>query len=327
MSNFIKKLENIFEKEIIKTKGVYIISDHSSYVNQQQTNDAFSDKWKKYNEEDINQKEKLFEFQKKWYFKLYNFSNEKDLQSYLYTKEIILDAGCGLGYKAKWFADLSPNSLVIAMDYSDSIFFAAEEYKKLKNLVFVKNDIADTKIKKNLIDYISCDQVIHHTENPQKTLKEFNRILKKNSELAVYVYAKKALPRELIDDYFREKSKLTSKDEMWKFSKQVTELGKRLSKLKIDIDVPEISLLGIKAGKMNIQRFIYWNFLKCYWNEELGKQTSLSVNYDWYSPSNAFRYSKVEFENLLLNANFNINKYHTEEACHAGRFSKNLKKN
>ena len=208
------------------------------------------------------------------------------------------------------------------MDYSDAIFFAAKEYKKKKNLVFVKNDLADTKIKKNLIDYISCDQVIHHTENPQKTMKEFNRILKTNSELAVYVYAKKSLPRELIDDHFRNKSKLTSKIEMWKFSKQVTELGKRLSELKIDIDVPEISLLGIKAGKMNIQRFIYWNFLKCYWNEELGKQTSLSINYDWYSPSNAFRYHKDEFEKLLVNANFKISKYHSEEACHAGRFLK-----
>ncbi len=81
-----------------------------------------------------------------------------------------------------------------------------------------------------------------------------------------------------------------------------------------------------KTGKMNIQRFIYWNFLKCYWNEELGEQTSLSINYDWYSPSNAFRYNKDEFEKLLISANFKISKYHSEEACYAGRFLKFNKK-
>jgi hypothetical protein len=73
-----------------------------------------------------------------------------------------------------------------------------------------------------------------------------------------------------------------------------------------------------------LQRFIYWNFLKCFWNEELGKTTSVSTNYDWYSPSNAFRYNKDEFELLLKNANFEIKPYHSEEACHSGRFAKTI---
>ena len=75
---------------------------------------------------------------------------------------------------------------------------------------------------------------------------------------------------------------------------------------------------------MDLQRFIYWNFLKCFWNDELGKQTSISTNFDWYSPSNAFRFSKIEFEKLLTNSNFEINPYHTEESCHSGRFKKRI---
>jgi ubiquinone/menaquinone biosynthesis C-methylase UbiE len=318
-----KKIKNLFQVNLIQKNNVFIISDKSIFFNQEQTNNVFSDKWNNYNKEKLNEKKKFFEFQKKWYLKLYGFSDEQELQLYLSKKEVILDAGCGLGYKAKWFADLSPSSLVIAMDYSDSIYRAAESYSGIPNLVFVKNDIANSQIKNNSVDYISCDQVIHHTENPQKTITEFYRILKPNSELAVYVYAKKALPRELIDDYFRDKSKTTSKEEMWNFSKQLTELGKRLSDLKITIDVPEITLLGIKAGEIDIQRFIYWNFLKCFWNKELGEATSVSTNYDWYSPSNAFRYNKDDFEKLLIEANFKIEAYHSEEACHSGRFVKN----
>ena len=318
------RIEDLFQIDIIKKNNVYVISDGSDFANQDQTNKAFSDKWNEYDKENFDEKHKLFEFQKKWYLKLYGFSDEQALKSYLSDKKIILDAGSGLGYKAKWFADLSPNSLVIGMDYSDSVFLAARNYINTQNLIFVKNDIANTKIKTNSIDYISCDQVIHHTEDPQKTIMEFYRILTDNSELAVYVYAKKALPRELIDDYFREKSKSISKKDMWNLSEQLTELGKKLSELKIDIDVPEIPLLGVKSGKMDLQRFIYWNFLKCFWNKELGKQTSISTNYDWYSPSNAFRYNKDEFELLLKNANFKIKPYHTEEACYSGRFTKTI---
>jgi len=319
-----KNIKDLFQIDIIKKNNVYVISDESTFENQEQTNKAFSDKWNEYDKENFDEKKKLFEFQKKWYLKLYGFSDEQRLKSYLCDKSIILDAGSGLGYKAKWFADLSPNSLVIGMDYSNSVFLAAKNYIDTQNLIFVKNDIANTKIKTNSIDYISCDQVLHHTEDPQKTIMEFNRILSNNSELAVYVYAKKALPRELIDDYFREKSKSISKKDMWNLSEQLTELGKKLSELKIEIDVPEIPLLGIKSGKIDLQRFIYWNFLKCFWNEELGKTTSVSTNYDWYSPSNAFRYNKDEFELLLKNANFEIKPYHSEEACHSGRFAKTI---
>jgi len=133
---------------------------------------------------------------------------------------------------------------------------------------------------------------------------------------------KKALPRELLDDYFRVKTKEISKKDMWELSEQLTALGRRLTELKINIDVPDMPLLGIKGGEMDIQRFIYWNFIKCFWNEELGKETSVSTNYDWYAPSNALRYSKSDFIQMLVNANLTVRPFHSEEACHSGRFLK-----
>ena len=32
----------------------------------------------------------------------------------------------------------------------------------------------------------------------------------------------------------------------------------------------DIPLLGIKAGHQDVQRFIYWNVFKCYWNDDVG---------------------------------------------------------
>lgn len=316
-------ITNLFAESLRQLNGVYLLPDKfSEHDNQLQTNDVFTKKWEAYSKEDIAEQERLFEFQKDWYLSLYGFDSELELAAYLKDKKVIIDAGCGLGYKAKWFADLSPNSCVIGIDYSDAAFVAAERYKATNNLFFLKGDIADTKLLANSVDYVSCDQVIMHTEDPEKTFKELVRILKPENDFSVYVYAKKALPRELLDDHFRVKTKSVSHDEMMAFSEQLTELGKRLSDLKTDIDVPDMPLLGIKGGVMDIQRFIYWNFLKCFWNEGLGYATSVATNYDWYSPSNAKRYSEDEFRGLVDDNGLSEIYFHSEPACYSGRFRK-----
>lgn len=286
---------------------------------QDQTADAFSEKWAIVN--DQQKYEELVKFQKQWYLKLYGFESEENLKKFLEKQEIILDAGCGLGYKAHWFAELSPRSTVIGMDISEAALIAKDKYQ-LPNLYFIRGDIGDTGIKPRSIDYVSCDQVIHHTTDPRKTMKHLAQIMKDSGEFAVYVYAKKALPRELLDEYFRSKSIELSHQELWQLSEQLTVLGKTLSELKIDIEVPDIPLLGIKGGKTDLQRFIYWNFIKCFWNDEMGFEQSVSTNFDWYSPSNAFRYSKEEFLEMADNSGIEPVFLHEEEACYCGRFKR-----
>ena len=255
-------IEKLLSKKLFLKKGVYLLSEDSKYKKQKQTNNIFSNKWIKYNKEKISEQNKSFKFQKEWYLKLYGFKDENSFSKYLKKQKIILDAGCGLGYKAKWFSDLSPKSNIIGIDYSDSVFAAKEKYKNIPNLFFMKGDISNLPFKKSTIDYVNCDQVIHHTENPQRTLIELSRILKRNKEVAIYVYAKKAIPRELLDNYFRENVENIKIDDIWKLSEQLTQLGKNLSQIKTKVNIPNIPLLSIKGGKMDLQRFIYWNFLK-----------------------------------------------------------------
>lgn len=220
---------------------------------------------------------------------------------------------------------LSPKSIIIGMDLSNSVLFASRKYLNIKNLIFIKGDISKKHFKENVFDFIVCDQVLHHTLNPPKTLKNLVKMLKKGKEIATYVYQKKALPRELIDDYFIKTSKKLSKKELLKLSEQLTILGKKLSELKIDIEVPDIELLGIKGGKWNLQRFIYYNFLKCYWNENIGFENSVLINYDWYAPKVAHRYTKEEFLRMLKKAGLEIVYFFIEEmASYSGRFHKRL---
>lgn len=290
--------------------------------NQQQTQDIFSDKWAE--ADDYENIQNLYEFQYEWFLKLYGFDSEDDLSDYLRDKNTIIDTGCGLGYKAAWFARLAPHAIVLGIDISDAAKIAAKNFHEYPNLFFSRGDIANTGLKDGVIDFTVCDQVIMHTEVPEETFKHLTNITSNGGEFACYVYSKKALPRELIDDYFRKATHTISKEEMWKFSEQLTELGKRLSDLKITFESPDIPILGIKGGTYDIQRFIYWNFLKCFWKDDWGFDLNKSCNYDWYAPSNAKRFSKSEFMEMIEDNRLEVTFIHEEEACYSGRFLKTI---
>ena len=319
-----KKLIREISREEILTSGqanFFELKSFSETLTEQQTSDAFSDKWGAY--EETSEKEVWYKMQKDWYLKLYGFTSEEAFASFLQSKRVIFDAGCGLGYKSEWFASLAPESLVIGIDYSDAARIAAENYSSQANLLFAQGDIANTPFLDGSIDYVSCDQVIMHTQKPDETFKELVRITNPVSgEFSCYFYAKKALPRELLDDHFRSACSQMSKDELWGMSKQLTDFGKNLSELNVTLDVPDIPALNIKGGSYDLQRFLYWNFLKCFWNEDLGRETSIVTNYDWYSPSNARRYSKEEVLDLIKNNQLEVIHFHHEEACYSGRFVK-----
>jgi SAM-dependent methyltransferase len=313
-------LEDLFSVPVKFNANLAILSDSSEFKNQEQTNDSFSEKWVKLDNESSTESGEIF--QKEWVLDLYGFKTLKGLQDFLKDKKVIIDAGCGLGYKSAWLAENAPNSIVFGIDYSDAINIAAKRYGHLKNLYFFRGDIANLPFKTGTLDFILCDQVIHHTENPEKTFQHLSSLLTPTGKFACYVYAKKALPRELLDDYFRKATHTFSHEEMWAFSDQLTELGKRLSELNVKFISPDIPALGIKGGEYDIQRFIYWNFMKCFYNETFTKQINDATNFDWYSPSNAERYSPEEFKVWANKLKLKIDFFRSEEACHTMIVSK-----
>lgn len=317
---FAQRLGEVFSGAPLSVDGNFVLrTDVSNQTKQHQTNEAFSEKWQKY--EQSEEKERLYQFQRDWYLKLYGFDTEAALETFLRSKRVIFDAGCGLGYKAAWFAKLAPHSVVIGMDFSDAARQAAKIYNDLPNLFFIQGDIANTGLRTGCVDYTSCDQVIMHTEDPEATFSELARVTSRaGGEFSCYFYAKKALPRELLDDYFRMQCMRMDRGELWAMAEQITELGRRLSALNVSFDCPDIPALGIKGGAYDVQRFIYWNFLKCFWNEKLGPETSVITNFDWYSPSNARRFSESEVRSIVATNGMAEAFFHVEEACYSGRF-------
>jgi ubiquinone/menaquinone biosynthesis C-methylase UbiE len=316
------KLSNFFNESEIEVQDGVLVPHNllEERQTQRQTIDVFGEKWTSFSETDQSAQNIYDDFQKNWFLTLYGFESENELKDYLADKKTILDAGAGLAEKAAWLSNLAPHATVIAADYSDAIYSAQKNFKLVENMVFLQCDIADTRILDAAIDCVICDQVIMHTEDPTKTLQELSRIVSDAGEVFCYWYRKKALPRELLDDYFRQATLDASHDEIWELSEQLTQLGQTLSKLNATINVPDMPLLNIKGGEYDLQRFIYWNFIKCFWNSDMGYETSKYVNFDWYSPSNAKRFSKNEVEADLKAAGLSTVSFHEEEACYAGRF-------
>ncbi|MEO5670665.1 MAG: methyltransferase domain-containing protein, partial [Ramlibacter sp.] len=136
IDQFAGMLAGLFESDFSVQGNFAVLRGSSTDPNQQQTNEAFSEKWEKYEASD--EKERLYEFQRTWYLKLYGFDSEDALAAFLRDKHVILDAGCGLGYKAEWFARLAPHALVLGMDFSDAAAQAARNYAGVPNLYFIQ---------------------------------------------------------------------------------------------------------------------------------------------------------------------------------------------
>ena len=86
------KIESILDSQFTLINGLFIQNNSREIGNQKQTNQAFTNKWTEYSQEEIKEKEKLFEFQKNWYLELYGFENESALANFLKEKSVILDA-------------------------------------------------------------------------------------------------------------------------------------------------------------------------------------------------------------------------------------------
>ena len=106
-----------------------------------------------------------------------------------------------------------------------------------------------------------------------------------------------------------------SSEEKWKIAEKITKLGKRLSKLKINVEIPDdIPELNIKKGEIDIHRFIYWNFLKCFWNDELPFDENKIINFDWFVPQHAHRHTEEEIREWCQKNNIEIVWFYRERS-------------
>jgi hypothetical protein len=113
--------------------------------------------------------------------------------------------------------------------------------------------------------------------------------------------------RELADTHIRELTTDMEMDDAVEFAEQITALGRELSNLNAKITLKSgVPLLGIEPGEHDVQRLIYWHFLKCYWNDDMGHDLSVLTNLDWYHPPFAWRHTADEVREWCKSASLNV---------------------
>jgi SAM-dependent methyltransferase len=257
-----------------------------------------------------------------WYLDRYGFSTKENLAKFLSGKRRILDAGTAHGRDAEMYASNSAAS-VFGIDISEGVRNAYRDLGHVPNLHFVQADLTKLPFAEGFFDFIGCDQVIHHTPDTRASLAHLVTRLAPGGQIAFYVYRKKGPIREFCDDYIRERTVKMSPEECYRVSEAITKLGKSLSDMKATVDVPEdIPILGLKAGKYDLQRFIYWNVFKCYWNDTMDWDSNVITNFDWYHPLHAHRHTREEVERWCAEEGLRIDHIDEQESGISVRASK-----
>lgn len=260
-------------------------------VLETQTVRSFAQKWSSH---DYYRRETA-RFYTEWYLQRYGFGDEDGLREFLSTKTLVLDAGTGTGRDAANFARLS-KAEVLAVDTSIDALRVARKDVDHPRVCFIHADINRLPVPDESFDFISCDQVIHHTPDPRATFENLCRKLKPGGHLCCYVYRKKAPIREFTDDFVRDRLSGLQNDEALKFCEGITCLGQTLANMKATVEIKEdIPALGISKGSYDLQRFFHWNVMKCFWNEEFDFVTNNIINFDWFHPELCFRFEPDEF--------------------------------
>ena len=279
---------------------------------QKQTQDSFGEKWRRIPDAGFAGRPK--ELRLNWYLQRYGWETLKNLADFLQTRQFILDAGTGLGRDCKLYAENSKGE-VFGVDISESIDLAYQHVGHLPNVHLIQGDLSRLPFRKEFFDFIASDFVLHHTPNTEDSFKYLASFLNNDGQIAIYVYKKKGPVREFCDDYIRGFTTKLSIEECYKFSEAVTKFGKSLSDLNVEISVPEdIPYLEIKPGKYNLQRFIYWNIFKCFWNDDLDFETNVMTNFDWYHPQYAWRHTPEEVRSWFKDLNLEVMNFNVIES-------------
>jgi SAM-dependent methyltransferase len=264
---------------------------------QARTNDTFSDKWTRFKNYGLEPQHQHFLFG--WYCKKFGLETHDELKAFYARRRRVLECGPGSGFNTRFIAEHCPGE-VFALDISAAAFTTFENTRHLLNCTVVQADLMEAPFPDNYFDFIIADGVLHHTPNTRAAMEALYRKLEPGGQFFFYVYKKMGAARVFCDAHIREQFTKLSAEDCYAACEGLTELGRELSRLnaKITLEKP-IPVLGIPAGTHDVQRLIYYNFVKCFWNEAFDYGTNNMVNFDWYHPHNAWQHTQDEVEGWL----------------------------
>jgi arsenite methyltransferase len=233
------------------------------------------------------------------------------------AQPLLLDAGCGAGMSAlELFGAVLPRMRYLGVDVSGAVDVARERFdERGLAAAFMQADVCKLPLPEKSVDLIFSEGVLHHTVSTAAALKALAKLLKPGGRFLFYVYRRKGPVREFTDDFVREKLRRLPPEAAWKAMEPLTRLGIALGELDAEITVPEpVELLGIPAGRVNVQRLFYWHVAKTFYHPDLTLEEMNHINFDWYAPAHAHRQSPEEVRGWCDECSLVVEREIVEEA-------------
>jgi SAM-dependent methyltransferase/uncharacterized protein YbaR (Trm112 family) len=261
------------------------------------TNKTFSDKWTRFKRYGLEPEHSEFLFG--WYCRKLGLPDLAALKAFYGSKRMVLEVGPGSGFNTRFIAENCPGT-VFALDVSDAAFTTFANTRHLPNCHVIQADLMDAPFPDGMFDFVIADGVLHHTPYTRAALEALYRKVKPGGEFFFYVYRKMGAARQFTDEHIRARVKQLEPDAGYAACEGLTELGRELSRLKATIRLEKgVPALGIPPGEHDVQRLLYYNFVKCFWNEAFDFETNNMVNFDWYHPHNAWQHTEEEVRGWL----------------------------
>jgi SAM-dependent methyltransferase len=299
--------EHVLDKGVLRS-----LAAHSA--SQEQTSDTFGFKWHKRD----TFEGAVVDMATAWLKERYGDVVNADWFAEHGEAPILIDAGVGAGMSVKQlFGERLNRMRFIGCDVSTAVDVARDRLASagMTEGVFIQADLQKIPVPEGSVDLIFSEGVLHHTDSTRTALTRVARHLKPGGRLLFYVYKKKGPIREFTDDYIRERLQTMSPQEAWDACMPLSKLGKVLGDLDIEIDVPEdIDLLEIPAGRINLQRLVYWHVFKAYYRPEMNLDEMNHINFDWYAPKNAHRQTPEEVMEWCRDLGMEIEDCNVQEA-------------
>lgn len=266
-------------------------------ADQAKTNQTFSDKWTRFKNYGLEPQHQ--EFLYGWYCKKFGLSTVDQLKAFHAKRKRILECGPGSGFNSRFMAEQTAGE-VFALDVSAAAFTTFENTRHLANCTVVQADLMDAPFPNNYFDFVIADGVLHHTPDTRAAVEALYKKVEPGGQFFFYVYKKMGAARVFSDAHIRNTFMQLAPEDCYAACEGLTELGRELSRLnaKITLEKP-IPVLGIPAGTHDVQRLLYYNFVKCFWNEAFDYETNNMVNFDWYHPHNAWQHTEDEVRGWL----------------------------
>jgi arsenite methyltransferase len=284
---------------------------------QRQTSDTFGFKWAKTETYDSPE---VHDFALAWMLERYGFASALEAREYFEAGAPFLDLGCGGGLTASLWMDRWQGAPWVGVDISDAIDVASRRLPEGPGMHFVQADAMALPFRAGTFRTVFSEGVLHHTPSTRAALAAAAAMLAPGGEIMFYVYRRKSPVREFTDDYVRERLSDLSPEEAWAALRPLTRLGEALAELHATVELQEgVPLLGIPAGRFDVQRLIYWHFAKLFWNDTLSFETNNHLNFDWYTPRYAHRQTEEEVRAWCADLGLTIERFHVDDAGYTVR--------